>query len=285
LRAWRFLTLKTLSIANFPLLSAVHSLMRYIKHTFSRPELVFAPEGWKTVIPGDDTNGWNSTSVVDCERAKWEKFLDALKGAGPLGFNHEHYDLSINDHVPFHNINMTYGYVLSLSAHQKSILTVLDYGGGLGHYYQIGRTLLPNVDLVYACKEVWRMAEAGKQLNPEIHWHTNDTCLATTYDLVIIGGSLQYIEQWQNLLRTISASVGEYLYLTGIPVTDTCASFVAIQLGYGKRMLHWQFNKEELLKVLTDTGLNLVREFVLENCPYIKNAPSQCKMRGWLFKK
>jgi len=34
-----------------------------------------------------------------------------------------------------------------------------------------------------------------------------------------------------------------------------------------------------------ETGLILVREFVVGDLPYIKNAPEQCEMRGWLFKR
>jgi putative methyltransferase (TIGR04325 family) len=256
-----------------------------IIHMPSQPVLEYAPAGWKTDLSGDVHEGWNAFSIVAAEQAKWEPFMKAVRGTGPLGFNHEHSDLSITEHVAFHNINITYGYVIALATHQKATLSVLDYGGGLGHYYQLGKALLPGVDLVYSCKEVGPMADAGKQINPEINWYTDDSCLATRFDLVMIGGSLQYIEQWQKFLQMVSSAIGEYLYMTGIPVTKHGDSFVAIQHGNGTRMLHWQFREEELLKVVFDNGLTLVREFALEECPYIKNAPSQCRMRGWLFKR
>lgn len=251
----------------------------------SPPLLEYAPDGWGTKLPEVGDGGWHAAGVVEAERAKWSLFLDALQGSGALGFNHEHGELSLRDHLPFHNINMTFGYVLGVAAHLKTSLSILDYGGGLGHYYRIGRALLPGVELEYACKEVGPMSEAGRALTPEIAWHTDDSCLDATFDLVIIGGSLQYVEKWQDLLERIAGSVGGYLYLTGIPTVRTGAPFVAIQQAYGTRMLHQQFRRDELLEVVDATGLVLLREFVLEDCPQIANAPSQCRMGGWLFKR
>jgi putative methyltransferase (TIGR04325 family) len=96
---------------------------------------------------------------------------------------------------------------------------------------------------------------------------------------------LQYMEKWQKFLQDISAAVGEYLLLTRVPVVEKSNSFVAIQKVYGRQMLHWQFNQDTLLKAVKDTGLSLVREFVVGDRPYIKNAPEQCELRGWLFRK
>jgi hypothetical protein len=50
-------------------------------------------------------------------------------------------------------------------------------------------------------------------------------------------------------------------------------------------MLHQFLNQAELLEVVKDTGLVLVREFVVGDRPYVKNAPAQSEIRGWLFKR
>lgn len=264
-------------------------VMAYIKQRISHllypPFLVYAPNGWKTVFTEGKPLGWNAKSAVSAVTDNWYSFCNAINGSNPLGFSFEYTDLHLNRVVSCHNVRITYGYVLALVAHQKSSLSILDYGGGLGHYYQIGKALLPNVRLYFCCKEVPSIAEAGKLLNPEIRWFTDDSCLKNTFDLVMINGSLQYMEEWQKFLRDISAAVGEYLLLTRVPVIEKSNSFVAIQKEYGTQMLHWQFNKDALLKAVKDTGLSLVREFVVGDRPYIKNAPEQCEMRGWLFRK
>jgi putative methyltransferase (TIGR04325 family) len=267
------------------ILSTSEYFKQRITRIISKNRLDYAPRGWKTQLSADSPDGWNSPSVVDSERAKWDVFCDIVKGTGPFGFNHERSDLSETRSVPFHNIHITYGYVLALAAHQRSSLSVLDYGGSLGHYYLIGKALVPHVELIFSCKETSRMVEAGKLLNPSIQWFADDSCLEKTYDLVMITGSLQYMEHWQNFIRNISKAVGHYLLLTRVPVVDESNSFVAVQYVYGTQVLHWQFNKHELLRAIEKAGFNIVREFVVGDRPYIKNAPEQCELRTWLFRK
>ncbi len=264
-------------------------LIKYLKNRVERllypPLLEYAPDGWHSVLNESDNVGWNATNVVTAEKAKWDAFGAVIAGTEPLGFSHEHADFADNRVVPFHNVHITYGYVLALAAHQKATLSVLDYGGGLGHYFQIGKALLPDILLDFHCKEMASIAEAGKMLNPDILWHTDDGCMKRKYDLVMINGSLQYLENWQQFLRDISESVGDYLFLTRVPVIEKADSFVAVQNIYGTHMLHGQFNQNDLLQVVKDTGLTLFREFVVGDRPYIKNAPEQCELRGWLFRK
>lgn len=247
--------------------------------------LDYAPKGWKTVLGADDTGGWNDLSIITAEKGRWDAFCKLVSGTGPLGFSHEQTDLVSNRNVSFHNVQITYGYVLALAARQKSNLSVLDYGGGLGHYYQLGKSLLPDVEFKFHCKEMPRMAEAGQLLNPEIQWFTDDSCLKKTFDLVMISGSLQYIERWQDLLQAISPAVGGHLFLTRIPVIEKSDSFVAVQEAYGTKMLHWQFNKDALLQTIENAGFSTIREFVVGDRPYIKHAPEQCELRSWLFRK
>ena len=85
--------------------------------------------------------------------------------------------------------------------------------------------------------------------------------------------------------RCASAAAGDYLFLTRVPVVESAASFVAVQDAYGTRMLHAQFNKDELLEAVAQTGLDLVRELVVGDRPLVKGAPEQCELRGWLFRR
>jgi putative methyltransferase (TIGR04325 family) len=252
---------------------------------FVSSPLTYTPSGWDTVIPADEDAGWDSVSVTSTEGEKWAEFCKAVSGVDPLGFSHEHTDLAITDDVYYHNVSITFGYVLARVAHCKTSLTILDYGGGLGHYYQIGKALFPDLELHYACKDLPRMAALGKEVNPDIHWFTDDSCLESTYDLVMISGSLQYIQHWQQFLREVAAATESYLFLTRVPIVNKADSFVAIQEAYETRMLHWQFNRAELLQAIDDAGFTIVREFLAGDCPHIRNAPEQCDLRGWLLRK
>lgn len=248
------------------------------------PLLEYAPEGWNTVL-ATGTEGWNSRRFIAEEREKWKIFCDLVKPPGPLGFSHEEPVLRSNSNVSFHNLHLTYGYVLGLAAHRKATLSVLDYGGGLGHYFPLGRALFPDLTLKFHCKEMSAVAEAGKLLNPEVEWFTDDRCLNNTYDLVMISSSLQYMQNWQEQLAAIASSTSDYLLLTRIPIVHQADSFVAIQKAYGSKMLHWQFNKSMLIGQIQDLGLQLIREFVVGDRPAIKGAPEQCELGSWLFRR
>jgi putative methyltransferase (TIGR04325 family) len=267
------------------LLRPLSFLKRCAARIARKPALVYAPAGWDTPLPANASAGWNAEGVVTAEKAKWEAFCAAIDGSGPLGFSHEHTDLSMRRHAPFHNIHITYGYVLALASQGKSAISVLDYGGGLGHYYQIARALVPDVEIDFCCKEVPAMAAAGEALNPQVRWCADDTCLTGRYDVVMINGSLQYMREWRQLLARAAAAAGGYLLLTRVPVVESSDAFVAVQNAYGTRMLHAQFNKTQLLRAVEDTGLQLVRELVVGDRPLIKNAPEQCELRGWLFRR
>ena len=245
----------------------------------------YAPEGWKTQLANDQNKGWSVDSVVEAESVKWEAFNNNLKGAGPLGFSHEHTDMSVVRNPSFHNVHISFAYVLALAAHKKDSVSVLDHGGSLGHYYQIGKAVLPDVAIDFHVKEVPMVAEAGRQINPEVHWYDDESCLGRSYDLVMITGAIPYMEDWIDAMHRISKAVGNYLFIARLPVIEKCPSFVSVQHIYNSQMLHQQFNQGEVLEVVKDTGLTLVREFVIGDRPYIKGAPEQCEVRGWLFRK
>ena len=96
------------------------------------PTLEYAPAGWDTKLTGAPGEGWNSPRVVATEKAKWEAFCRNLEGTGPLGFSHESTDLSEIRNPCFHNIHISFGYVLALAAQGRESVSVLDVGGGLG---------------------------------------------------------------------------------------------------------------------------------------------------------
>jgi putative methyltransferase (TIGR04325 family) len=249
------------------------------------PVLEYAPDAWDMMTPGSgQATGWNAENVAETERAKWEAFCRNLERPGPLGFAHEHPDMSVTRHVPFHNVHMTYAYLLALTAHHKDEISVLDWGGALGHYYQIGRAVLPDVKIDFHCRELPKLAAAGRELNPDVQWHVDDSCLDRSYDLVMMNGSLQYFRNWQETMGRVSAAADQFFFLTRLPVVQHSPSFPARQRVYGTEMIHMQFNQDEVLQVAQRAGLELFREVVVGDRPHIHNAPEQCELRGWIFK-
>lgn len=279
------LTEATKKIVRLLLPPFLFNIIQFVRHRHAKPFMEYAPDGWKTELTNVTETGWNVAGVVDSYVDKWDAFVQNVQGYGPLGFAHWHPDPGMLRNPLFHNLNITYAYVLALTAHKKSRISVLDWGGALGHYYQIGRAVLPDVELDFHCKEIPLVVEAGKKLNPGVHWYADESCLERTYDLVMITSSLQYIENWADTLRRIIDSVKGYLFLSRLPVVEHGPGFVAIQRFYDTEVLHQQYNKTILLQVVEEAGLCLVREFVVGDSPYIKNAPEQCELCGWLFRR
>ncbi len=259
--------------------------VRAVLNKLRKPVLEYAPDGWRTKLANGKNQGWNVDSTVNNERAKFDAFCRNLEGPGPLGFSHEHTDLSVIRDPNFHNVHISFAYVLALAAHKKDRISVLDWGGSLGHYYLVGKAVMPDIAIDFHVKEVPLMAKAGKQLNPDVHWYDDERCLERDYDLIMVTGSIPYIEDWADTLGRIARSVKEYLFLFRFPIVEHSPTFVAIQRIYNSQMLHQQLNQAELLEVVKNTGLTLMREFVVGDRPYIKNSPEQCEIRGWLFRR
>ena len=252
-----------------------------------RPVLEYHSGGWNGLQ--NEVPGWNTDSVVKQEYTKWEAFRNNVNGSGPLGFSHESTDLAVTRNVDFHNIHISYAYVLALTARQLSTISVLDWGGGLGHYYVLGKAVIPGVEIKFDCRDVPLMCERGRQLCPEINFYEDDRCLENKYDLVMINGSLGYFENWKELLPRIIATVKSHLFLTRVLTVRESPSFVALQrtdvYNYHSDMLTQVFNEKELLDVVAKSGLRLAREFVVGDGPTIVGAPEQCRDCGWLFER
>jgi len=134
---------------------------RYLRSTGSTDDtLEYAPQGWNTPRL-EDLGGWDGEGIITAESERWNDFCRNLEGSGPLGFSHEHLDLTVIRSVPLHNVHITFAYVLALCARLQTSVSVLDWGGGLGHYYLIAKAVLPDLAVDFHCKEVPAMAAAG----------------------------------------------------------------------------------------------------------------------------
>jgi hypothetical protein len=130
-----------------------------------RPEWEYIPEGWAYARTHPEVKGWNVQDVLEIYKQKWPRFVAMVQGTGPLGVAHES-DLATNADINSHNTVMAFAYALALAAHHKDTLSILDWGGGIGHYYLLAQALLPDVRIEYHCKDVPLLAEYGAKLFP-----------------------------------------------------------------------------------------------------------------------
>ena len=250
------------------------------------PEWQYVPDGF--LVRDPRITGWNVDSILQAQKTKWPIFQQVLQGPAPLGVAHEA-TVPANDDYGAHNTLMAYAYVLALAARKRDALSILDWGGGLGHYLAISRALLPDVRFTYYCKEVPLLCQGGRELWPDATFYDDEEeCFRHCYDLVLVSGSFQYAEDWKRLLARLASTTGSYLYITRLPVVHRVPSFVVVQrpspYGYLTEYLGWFLNRAELLKHGADLGLELVREFLILERPFVQDAPEQCEYRGFLFR-
>lgn len=265
-----------------------------------RPEWEYVPDGWARARSADErcSEGWDVEDVARAYLKKWPQFLAAVAGSGPLGVNHE-----VPEGVPVgreglldQNAILAFGYAVGRAANgpaaraasKSAAVSVLDWGGALGHHQVLARRLLPEIDLDYHCRELPAVCAAGRAIHPEVTFHETDDCLSHRYDLILASNSLQYEQDWQRLLRRLASAAGAWLFLTRVPVATRHPNFVVLQrvdpYGYATETLGWVFNRDELLRAARDAGLELEREFLVHPPWEIPGAPEQVSQAGFLFR-
>lgn len=108
-------------------------------------------------------------------------------------------------------------YIVALAGRDRERISVLDWGGGLGHYEALARPSVPGLELEYHVKETPAVCAQGRALRPELTFHDDETCLDRRYDLVVASSSLQYEPDRRALLARLSDAVGRYLYVARVP--------------------------------------------------------------------
>ena len=253
----------------------------------SRIEWEYVPEGWAYAETHPEVKGWNVQDVLEAYKEKWPKFVRMVQGTGPLGVAHES-ALTTNEDLSSHNTMMGFAYALALAAHKKDRLSMLDWGGGIGHYYLLAQALLPEVEIEYHCKDVPVLCEYGAQLFPQQHFSMDERCFDRVYDFVLASVSMHYTEDWQTLLQRLAGATRDYLYIANLPTVQKASSFVFVQrpyqYGYNTEYLAWCLNRTEFLHTAERAGLHLLREFVYGHQPFIHGAPEQNTYRGYLFR-
>lgn len=249
----------------------------------------YFPGGFESKIK---TGGWGLDSIAALQREKWDSYANRIGSYNALGVNHESPHISNENDPFFHNLLVSFAYVLALSAIQKKVTRVLDWGGGIGHYGLLAEELIKttNVDVDYYCYDFEVFNHHGKALNPAYHYFSDENSHQDVdFDLVVASSSLWYEKNWKAGVDKICKYNSDYVYITRMIFILAKPSFVAIQrpktMGYETEYLFWILNKSEFLKYMESKNLSLVREFEFGPVTPIFKAPEQGTMMGFLFKK
>lgn len=238
-------------------------------------------------LPSGANPGWDDAAIARSQAARWQAWCDACASPAALDVPHEAAEPKPRN-LAFHNIHMSFGYVLALSAQGRDRISMLDWGGGLGHYSVLASSLMPHVHIDYHCKDLPAFCEQGRPLVPEGTFHTDDSCLDSRYDLVVASGSLQCSDDWRTVLAALARTTGGYLYIARLPVVLGGPSVVVRQyagsLGFNDELLGWFLNRDELVAEARTLNMELVREFFLDFGPELEDSAEKTDIRGFLFR-
>jgi putative methyltransferase (TIGR04325 family) len=257
----------------------------------------YVAQEWREDAVAQSPRGWDVASIPRLHARQWQAFSNAVNSAHPLCVAPEHgvhagvTSEPYNDvDVYMHHAIMTASYALAQAVWNKQSLSVLDWGGGVGHYSVIFRALYPQVTFDYNVKDLPAMVREGRQLLPDVTFFDDDAqSLARTYDFVLSSSSLQYSRDWRAGLTALANAAQGFLLVNQIPVVHDTSSFVMIQRpyghGYDTEYLGWCFQRAELLNAAGAASLSLVREFLHGFKPDVHGAPEPPEYRGFLFRR
>lgn len=140
-------------------------------------------------------------------------------------------------------------------------LRILDFGGGLGIGYMILTESIPwqSERISYTIIEIPQICEAGRRL---FIGNNGITYLASLplegeFSLLYSASALQYIEDWQAVIKSLSNYGAKYILLSDV-FAGSISTFVTLQNYYGNRIRHWFFNFKELLDTFSLNGYQLI---------------------------
>jgi putative methyltransferase (TIGR04325 family) len=246
---------------------------------------------WEMVADDDQSwSGWDHSSIAETQVAKWSSFMQGIVAPRPVGQPHEASALAVKT-ANEHNKFMTFAYAIGRVAAARPAQTVriLDWGGGIGHYASIAKQLYPEIGFDYVVKDLPALCEAGRQRQPAVTFLDRDEdVFRRRYDLVFASSSLQYSRDIWSVLKRLCA-VTEWLMITRTPFVKSSNDFVVVQrpysFGYMTQYACWFLNEDKMLKFLELQGFQLEREFIVDENPYVSNAPEQGIYKGFLFRR
>jgi putative methyltransferase (TIGR04325 family) len=135
---------------------------------------------------------------------------------------------------------------------------ILDVGGGGGDYYFYFQRFIPGLQFNWTVLETKTFAQAFEnRTNEQISWIDTVDDLKPDYDIVLMSGVLQYIEDWNYMLGK-AASVSNFVILNRLPLRQGRDDRVALQRNrYGKTRNSYPahfFSESKFLAVIRNLG-------------------------------
>lgn len=139
-------------------------------------------------------------------------------------------------------------------------LSILDIGGGLGVSYVDLKSSCPNIKVDYTIYELPEVAKQGEQLSKEINdlKFVSDLPQYNRLDCVLFGSSLQYFENYAQVIDKVCSNNPDYVVLTDHPM-GYFNSFICAQVNMKDRVIpRFVFNIDEIVSLFNKNKYKLI---------------------------
>lgn len=154
---------------------------------------------------------------------------------------------------------ITHDYVLPHVVATLSNVRVLDFGGGLGTSYIPLASMLPNHQIekfvVVENDELCRMGADFFKEARAIQF-VNSIPENEPFDVVHVGSSLHYVEDWKGTLTKFALSGAQYMIFADLPAGSN-KTFVTAQRFHGSRIPVRFWNLGEFVQAMAELGYDL----------------------------
>lgn len=151
--------------------------------------------------------------------------------------------------------------VASILGSTQKTISCLDFGGGLGHHYlTLKESIMPNIDLNYTVIEGTKSCEIAEKYFTsynDIKFIDTLPSFNLSFDIVHSSSSMQYIDDWKDLLKAFTAYTPKYFIFSDL-VAGNNEAFITHQNYYESKIPYRFFNLVEFISTVEDFGYKLI---------------------------
>ncbi|HBG27359.1 MAG: hypothetical protein A2Y10_18830 [Planctomycetes bacterium GWF2_41_51] len=143
----------------------------------------------------------------------------------------------------------------------KNKVRILDFGGGLGNSYLLMTCgCLRNIDFEFFVLESQEVCRKGKEFFKDagnIHFDSDFPEAIKSFDIIHLGSSIQYVEDWKGLLADFAKYNPNYILLADVPAGNI-PTYATVQNYYESKIPYWFFNINDIISVMDSAGFVLL---------------------------
>ncbi|MCH7726519.1 MAG: methyltransferase, TIGR04325 family, partial [Planctomycetes bacterium] len=152
-------------------------------------------------------------------------------------------------------------FLASLIYEKQGSVRILDFGGNLGFaYVPVINGMEDSGNLDYHVVEVQQICDMGTRIfadDHRVHFHTGLSSEIPGVDVIHVGSTLQYMEDWTALIGQLAGYHPQYFLFTDLQAGDI-PTYATAQNYYGSMIPCWFFNVHEIVDTMSNLGLSLI---------------------------